>query len=236
MFAFREAAAKAGMHASPEIAAHFYRALASEVETACESGRLVCSRWLPPLVPAISDNQWRKLPETFLRGILLAFYVPPPTPFDIQESDLNTPDSAAALAFLNQPYHWVAGKSYPPETSFRRSIRATTMIVLQTATKIYQTMTVLGLVSLITALVFWPRKTLANPTLMIIIALYAAVLVRAFLLALIEISSFPAVFNGRMVPAMPLAIVAALLSVHLIAISTRDRWWPDHKTSDERSR
>ena len=67
MWALRDAASKAGMHETPEKAAAFYRTLASEVETACETERLKCSAWLPPWCPQFRPRSGKKCQRGYSR-------------------------------------------------------------------------------------------------------------------------------------------------------------------------
>ena len=215
MWALRDAASKTGMYDTPEKAAAFYQSLANEVEAACVTGHLKCSAWLPPLVPAIPATQWQKLPKTLLKAIGLLLNLPPPKPPDVRPSDLSSPDAAEALEFLNRPYHVLMGENNPPQTKSKLLVRAASLQLLAISTKIDSTVIALGILSLLLAVGFWPRRAMGNGIFIIIVALTIAVLTRCLLLALIEISSFPAVFHARMMPAEPLAIASALLSIYL---------------------
>jgi hypothetical protein len=216
-WALRDAAAKAGMHETPEKAAAFYQSLANEVQAACESGRLKCSAWLPPLVPAIPATQWTRLPKTLLKTIGLLLNLPPPKPPDRRASDLSSPDAAQALEFLNRPYHVLTGEDDPPQRKSKLLMRAVLLQLLEISAKVNGTVIALGILSLLLAVGIWPGKAIKNGIFIILMALTIAVLTRCLLLALIEISSFPAVFHDRMLPAEPLAIASALLSIYLFA-------------------
>ena len=215
MWALRDAASKTGMYDTPEKAAAFYQSLANEVEAACVTGHLKCSAWLPPLVPAIPATQWHRLPKTLLKAVGLLFNLPPPNPPDVQPSDLSSPDAAEALEFLNRPYHVLMGEDNPPQTKSKLLARAASLQLLEISIKIDRTVIALGILSLLLAVGFWPRRAMGNGIFIIIVALTIAVLTRCLLLALIEISSFPAVFHGRLMPAEPLAIASAVFSIYL---------------------
>jgi len=215
LWAVRDAAAKAGIYESPEKAAAFYQSLANEVEAACESGRLKCSAWVPPLMAAVPATQWEKLPKTLLKTAGLILNIPPPKPPDVRPSDVRSPDMAEALEFLNRPY--LVGEGDPPETTSRLLMRTASLLVLKISTNIDRMVIVLGILSLVLAMGIWPRKAIARGVFLIIAALTIALLTRCVLLALIEISSFPAVFHDRLLPAEPLAIASAFLSIYLFA-------------------
>jgi hypothetical protein len=237
MWALRDAASKTGMYESAEKAAAFYQSLANEVEAACGTGRLKCSTWLPPLVPAIPATQWQRLPRTLLKTIGLLLNLPPPKPPDLQPSDLSSPDAAEALEFLNRPYHVLMGEDNPPQTKSKLLVRAASLQFLDISIKIHRPLVGVGVLSLLLAVGLWPRRVMGNGIFIIIMALTVAVLTRCLLLALIEISSFRAVFHDRMLPAEPLAIASALLSIYLFITlasgarsrpidNPRDQSWP----------
>jgi hypothetical protein len=223
MWALRDAAGKVGMHETPQKAAAFYRTLASEVGSACDTARLGCSVWLPALIPAIPTSQWEKLPGAFLKAVSLPlFWLPPPIPPIPPVSDLASPDGLEALEFLNRPYH-IADLDAPPQT--KALIRAASLQVLQAAVKIYALVTAAGILAFLLAVGFWPRRLMRDPRFIIVVALIVAVLARSFLLALIHISSFPAIFHVRMLPTEPLAICAALLAIYLFISLARKTWF-----------
>ena len=217
LWALRDVLSKSGMYETPEKAAAFYRSIANEVEAACGSGRLKCSAWLPPLVPAIPATQWTKLPNTLLKTVGLLLNFPPPKPPDIRPSDLTSRDGAEALEFLNRPYHVLEGEENPPQTKSKLLVKDASLALLRIATKIDSILIALGILSLLLALVFWPRRAMGSGIFIIIVALTVAVLSRCFLIALIHISAFPAIFHDRMLPAEPLAISSAVLSIYLFS-------------------
>jgi hypothetical protein len=224
MWALRDAAGKVGMHETPQKAAAFYRTLASEIGSACETARLECSAWVPPLIPAIPTSQWEKLPGAFLKAVSLPmFWLSPPIPPIPPVSDLASPDAPEALEFLNRPYYVLADPDAPPQT--KALIRAALLQVLQAAVKIYALVTAAGILSFLLAVGFWPRRLIRDPIFIIVAALIIAVLARSFLLALIHISSFPAIFHVRMLPTEPLAICAALLAIYLFISLARKTWF-----------
>jgi hypothetical protein len=89
--------------------------------------------------------------------------------------------------------------------------------LLRISTKIDSILIALGILSLVLALSFWPRRATRSGIFIIIMALTVAVLSRCFLIALIHISAFPALFHDRMLPAEPLAISSAILSICLFS-------------------
>ena len=126
-------------------------------------------------------------------------------------------DAAEALEFLNRPYHVLEGEENPPQTKSKLLVKAASLALLRISTKIDSTLIALGILSLLLALGFWPRRAMGSGIFIIIVALTVAVLSRCFLIALIDISAFPAVFHDRMLPAEPLAISSAVLSIYLFS-------------------
>ena len=130
-----------------------------------------------------------------------------------------------------RPYHVLADADNQPQTT--ALIRAVSLQVLQAVVKIYALVTpAAGIFSLLLAVGFWPRRLMRYLILIIVAALVVAVLRRrSFLLALIHISSFPAIFHVRMLPTEPLAICAALLAIYLFISLARKNLWCHRSSS-----
>jgi hypothetical protein len=70
VWAFRDAAAAAGHHSSAAAASNFYARLAVEVNTACETGRLVCRRERVTLAPELTMDRLPKLIAASVDAVL----------------------------------------------------------------------------------------------------------------------------------------------------------------------
>jgi hypothetical protein len=101
MWALRDAAAQAGAHRSAPAASRFYASLANEIETACSLGRLACTSWLPPFVPAVTSTQLFSLPSKFLDALGLSALLKPFS-FEARSSVL-LDGQAETIAMLNHP-------------------------------------------------------------------------------------------------------------------------------------
>lgn len=101
MWALRDAAAGAGAHGSAPEAAAFYRRVADEVAGACAAGRLRCERPLLPMMPAVTDAQWRTLPRRLSDAVaLLAWRDAAEPPF---RSHLEHSANADMWRFIGSP-------------------------------------------------------------------------------------------------------------------------------------
>jgi hypothetical protein len=221
LWTLRFAAAKAGMYATAETAAEFYRAVASEVETACTKGELQCISWLPPLIPAITGSQWRLFPDAVLRGAWLLAYDPPPT-FRRVGSALDSPDSADAVEFLNRPYGVKLMGSSGNETRSRDWIRTIWIKLLEAATVLGRYVVIGGLVAAGVAALVQP-VIIFSPLFLIPVAMTAAAAFRVLGLALIDITSFPVINYSYLAPVSPLLNVAGVLFIYLLGRILRSR-------------
>lgn len=102
MWALRDAAAGAGVHARADLADAFYRSVADEVQAACADGRLECDGGVAGLMPAVTAEQWAALPAA-LGGAasLLAWHGVEEAAF---RSDLAHADTARMWRFLGRPW------------------------------------------------------------------------------------------------------------------------------------
>jgi len=107
-WAIRDGADKKGYYQTPEKASDFYGAIASEVETACEDGRLDCREGWFAFLPVITWEQIRKIPQTSIDVInqladTRSFHPPYSASLGTKEKFLK------ALIFLNHPNHFPLG-------------------------------------------------------------------------------------------------------------------------------
>lgn len=221
MWALRDAVGRLDRVRSAAEAADFYAGLSREVESACSAGRLPCAAWLPPLVPPIPAAQLRTLPDALARAALLLFYIPGPG-FGDKPSSLEAPDAAAAVAFLNRPFGFAPDAGDQPPSRLRALLRSAWYALLRGMVWIDRLLLGFGIGALAVLAVVFPRD-LMRPAAVLVAALWAAVLSRIALLALVDISSFPSIFHVRMSPADPLALAAAAVTLHILAAAVRRR-------------
>jgi hypothetical protein len=113
MWAFRDAAHDIGVHKDPNTAAHFYDAIASEVDAACAQGRLRCLSWLPPLIPYMNLNEVLAVPPHIAHALEF-ISMQPPISVDAVKSVIDNNARERVLEFLNYPTHFEA----PPGVQF----------------------------------------------------------------------------------------------------------------------
>jgi len=104
-WALRTGVASQGHYQSPEKASLFYGAIASEVKTACDDGRLDCEESWFSFLPVITGDQLSKIPATTLTIIRRLI---DPNGFNpvFQKSVGDSEDFSKTLAFLNHPAHF----------------------------------------------------------------------------------------------------------------------------------
>lgn len=210
MWYFRDAAAKAGFHQSARIANDFYRGVAREVEAACDDGRLKCVAWLPPLVPAITAEQWHLAPGRIARSLSLLIYSQP-FEFAFESSWLQN-DKEVAMTTLNNPEVVDEGGKIQT-TKARLAILKVWCSIVKAAAKAMSVLTSVGVIVFVPLYFAMTRYSFRNPMLYILSALIIGVLVRVSLLILVDISSFPTIFYPRFNGAHVLASAFTALSI-----------------------
>ena len=101
-YAIRDGAAKIGAHASANTAAQFYKNIADEVESACDNGRLECTKLLPGLIPPFTRVQLWDLPRHLARVSSL-FALTDPLAISSGTSHIDSRRREEVLSFLNYP-------------------------------------------------------------------------------------------------------------------------------------
>jgi hypothetical protein len=171
------------------------------------------------LIPPITAQQWSALPNSLLRAGLLLVYVPVP---DLARagSSLDTPDAGDAVEFLNRPYGVKFLATNGTETKVRYLLNRLWTDLLDDAAITLRWVIAGGVLSALLAVFIRPSIVL-HPLFLIPLALMMAGVARAFLIALVDISSFPAVYHDRMFPADPLVAMSAILFFRLFASVVR---------------
>ena len=106
MWALRDAVAAVGGYRSPERASEFYDAIASEIRSACNTGRLRCEQRFIPYMPRMTPQQVGYIPGSFgtlLRDVFTAGTEPAPP---IQNVTGTRAQFVSTLEFLNWPSHF----------------------------------------------------------------------------------------------------------------------------------
>ena len=215
MWALRDAASRAAIYQSSTSAADFYRTLTAEIRTACDEGRLRCTRWLTPFLPSMTPEQWRAVPSGVWKGLQLLIYIPDPD-FARPASSLDAPDALQSLNFLNVNYGSIKLSDQPlPPTLVKQWINSFSLRLFAHLT-IWYRFVILGGMAAFLLLVVTAPSSLRTPSALFTSALFLAALVRVVILALIESSSFGALYYSRVAPAAPLMVAASILSFYLL--------------------
>lgn len=116
MWAFRDAVAHNGHYKTAEDASSFYRKMAHEIKAACFQKKLICATTIIPFFPAVTFNQIKMIPNSFLRSIKLLIFVQPPIATSVtnmaiptDEQFLGHPDTISNLMIINGWYLRVHG-------------------------------------------------------------------------------------------------------------------------------
>jgi len=222
MWAFRDAAAAAGHHKTGAAAASFYRRLATEVNAACADGRLECRSKRATLVPPWRDEYFRPLLSTMARA---AFYLARFEGFDAH-SVPSEGSEESLLLFRDLTRDrlspvTLAGR-FPKQAKFDDFKIA----ILGYIGKIYQIVMPVFIVAAFmvymirTALMI--KKRTVTRIWMINGALLAAIIIRLFIVSMIEVTSFPAICPLYLAPAYPQLLMFVILSFSSASVPLLD--------------
>ena len=213
IWTFRDAAKRAGAHSSANTAAKFYASVAREVNEACDAGRLRCVAWMPPLIPPIPAQQWRRVPELLWRSFGLAIYVKAPRTFRRAPSGLK-PDGEMALRLLNHPVIFDEAGNVKASRLSVISLKIWHRIV-RIMTGVSGYLNLVGLFSTVLLLIFM-KFYYMNPVFSLMLYLYIGAAAQLFILILVHISSFPTIYYPRFPVIHTLIGAASVLSLYLL--------------------
>lgn len=74
MWALRDAVTDKGYYSSPQTAKAFYDEISSEVDAACKKGTLICRQTVLPFLPAIPDENLKRIPFAVNEAIQVSTY------------------------------------------------------------------------------------------------------------------------------------------------------------------
>jgi hypothetical protein len=220
MWALRDAVAKTGHHSSPTEAASFYRTLADEVSAACDEGLLICSSFMMPLIPHIPSQQWTLLGNRIVSSLGLLQYS---EPFSIQppastEHELNS----SAMVVLNFPPTVRTDGSFAMSDA-RGVIYELWRWTITRAASVAYFLIIFAVISLVVT-VIGDRRWLQKPVNYVIWGLMVGIVIRTFIMILVDISSFPTIYYPRFSTTGVLVMAASILSVFQ-AISVLTESW-----------
>jgi hypothetical protein len=224
VWAFRDAVARAGYYASGRKAMAFYRRLASEVDRACRAGRLDClparATMMPPWVPGYGAA----LPKTFARAMVFM------AGFDGMTADPAPSagnDSTQAL-FRELTHDRIAPLGTVPRAGNRGAAQVG---LLDLALRLYQDvmpiLEALALFSFIVQIVAAIRKRSIPAIWVVQAGLLGALAAYLVMLALIAITSFPAIDPLYLTATYPVLILFVCLALceRERMLSRQGPWW-----------
>jgi hypothetical protein len=221
LWALRYAAGVAGHYNSPAAAAQFFGEIRDEVTSACQQKLLVCYAPGFGLVPHLNSDQLWQIPQCVWQGIEILLFNPPPPVIEAGSSG-NPAQVIDDWQFLNHPVRTPmvgatseAGSEPHPFADWRVRWAVGTRSFLVKAYRIVMLpLFWIGLLALpLSALMMGARRAAVDPTLCLAAAMWVLVPSRLLLLAVIHVSSFPAMHFLYLSPAYPLITIAPLLSI-----------------------
>jgi hypothetical protein len=196
IWAFRDAVARAGYYQSPQSSRFYYQRLASEINTACDEKRLDCGPARSTLTPPWHAEYTRPLFSTFgsaalflarFQGADASCSVEPARQFILQKSSDFLLMADQKIAFLNS-----IGRGYQTVLPV--------LLILSLSVYFVRTISVL-------------RRRIFTDLYIINSLIIITICVRLFVLAFIDISSFPAIRTRYLAPAYPLVLMFLILSL-----------------------
>lgn len=232
MWAFRDAAFIAGAYANAGGAKPFYQHIQDEVEAACGRASVRCTKSPLPYLSGVSWSELQSIPRAFTSLLLKLILVRPPYVLP-GKSFGTTAQVNRAAAFLHVD-NWTPVYTVPGNMKLSRSAWAgvkAKATILAIYRLFYPALVFAGLGAFASYACFGTRRNLLFG---IALTAWAAVLIRLGLLALIDVTAFPASYHQYISFAYAASAFAALLSLWL-ALRLFKRSGPSGSTiSDDR--
>jgi hypothetical protein len=208
LWALRDSAAAAGKYRDAARAADYWRAVASEVNAACDAGRLACSATLPAYLPQLRREYLpiaaRSLEHAFIATATFEGASSHPRR-SVGPEPLLLPFRALSLSRLS-PLR-TEGKNSPPAQG---GLDARKLAILDGIVTFYQCLVPMlagcALVALACGIAWAVRRRRPPPLLVITCALLVGAAVRVMLIALVDATSFGAIYTHYLSPAYPLLL------------------------------
>ncbi len=226
MWAFRDAVFLAGYHTSASQAAKFYEKVAAEVNTACDNGFLSCGSARSSLATPLRRELWVPFRDAIRSGAERILSLPvPPYAFENPASHGTNPKDLMTEKFLA-----ITHGNLAPEGGYHKSMGHDPM---QSIIKIYRYL--LGalyyVVPIYYLLILTKKSSKQNIISLLITGTLLSVMLRLGLLAFLDVTSFPTLFNwtSYLVPFYPPLLL--LLFLFLFEIYSRLTAHDNHKLS-----
>ena len=222
-WALRDAVASQGYYDRPEHAEAFYKRITQEINGACEQGLIKCQAHFIPLMPNISNTQWKQFPSkvlaTFNVARLKKPIKKPDKPADkkiVKESSEQSVQLDRVLQFLGYPRTFNALNETNTLVKMTLKIKATLYRAYQ---MIVPNFVILGLSVYFVyfALIVFKHQSITD-IFMVSTMLWCLFLSRVVILVLVDISSFSAINSHYISAAFPIVCLAAFLSIQLVFV------------------
>ncbi len=223
VWAFRQAAARAGYYATGRKAMAFYRQLASEVDGACRAGTLDCLPARASMIPPWAPGYGKAMLKSYAKAALFT------AGFDGMAADPAPSvgnDSTQAL-YRELPHDRIA----PLHLDVLAPRAAEKVRLLDRALGVYQVvmpiLAVLALYSFVVQIVAAIRRRAVPGIWVIQAGLLGALLARLVMLSYIDITSFAAIDPLYLTAAYPVLILLVFLALYERErmLSERGPWW-----------
>lgn len=210
-WALRDAAAYAGKFTSQSQADAFFTRISAEIERGCKRGDFECRSSVLPLVPVVPTSTLQKIPGSMWKAARLTAYGD--GAYRVTGPSMGSPEEIATFtAFVgNPPRTASAAEGYTGEVTGWSEVKRQLARAYAVITPI---VLLAGLVSFGAALIAAVRrKRLDHRLLIVAAACWLLYLSRIGLVALIDVTSFPAITPSYLEPAYLVQFVAAITSV-----------------------
>ena len=214
IWALRDAVAAAGYHDRGDRAMSFYRRVADEINGACERGLLACGPERATLMPPWRREYWPMVSASFRRACLFAVgfegytLIPPPSLGPAPLLQLFQDLTRSRLAPMAGSEESLQGRSRSETFRFRvlDAVHGWYAIAVPWAAA-------LALLLFLYDSMRYGATRRAGDVLLLEAAILASVVTLIGLIALIDVTSFPAIDVGYLAPAYPLMLLLIALGV-----------------------
>ena len=226
-WALRDAAARAGHHASAANASAFYGRIGDEISAACERKQLACERQVFAELPPYSWAQLGTVPQRILNAIVMVLYSRWQSVDGVPSLGL-IEQFRADLAFLHYPFikqpdavngdiRFDAASSGLSELFQPQRVNALSYRIRETVMRNFEfirvPLLIVGLIAAFACLVWW-RAAFLNPAYVLALTMWALAASRILLIALLDATFYPLTINPvYLAPASFAMTAAAVLSI-----------------------
>lgn len=223
MWAFRSAAASTdAIYASPESANRFYRNVATEINRACDDGRIPCRFVLASFLDPGAFTQLRFVPQSM--GRMLALFVLPHHKITGGDDAILTPAQRALYNEMTGRRQRSKQPALPETQSFSASLSATLEnFIGNTYRFLVSALALGGLLAVLILARYFRRFHLSEPLNASLILLAATICLRVTFFAFLDATWWMAEYERYIFPVMPLTSCFLILLIYQALATWRDR-------------